>query len=146
MKEYAVTVKIQKTDRMYLACDYDSVLKTLMDKQSSNGCDMEVVESIYELDSMGKLHYHGIWKCTKGVPNYRRFNCKGCTAVMKEVYYRSGWTNYIKKQQIMDRFNIKVGSEASEPQIRSSSLVPDTPVSRSAEPGCPCELRGLIKV
>lgn len=119
-KEYAVTVKIQKTDKIYLACDYDQIILDLMQGQSYYGCELDIVDSVYELDKLGKVHYHGIWICKKGIPRYRSFNHKGCTCSIKEVYYRSGWTNYMKKDIYNDLF-IEVNSKSSKHEVPVSS-------------------------
>lgn len=104
VKEYAVTIKIQKTDRLYLACDYDAIIAHLRKIQSAYGCEFDVRSYVFELDKLGKVHYHGIWRTIKGTPLFRKFNHSGCTCMIKEVYYRSGWSNYMKKEMYNNLF------------------------------------------
>lgn len=99
--EWAVTIKIQKTDRIYLACDYDKYVHILMNKQREEGRNFYIKEAIYEMDSKKKLHYHAIWELMDAkLPYYKAFNVQDCSCNIKSIYYRTGWEKYIKKDQI----------------------------------------------
>lgn len=117
MKEYAVTIKIQKTDRTYLACDYDRVIYELMEKQRKYGVEFQVGYQWYEFDSKKRLHYHGAWY-TDRKPYFSKFNLKGCSCYMKDTYYSSGWFNYVLKNaersEAMD-FALKQPHEFKDP-------------------------------
>lgn len=57
---------------------------------------VEVEYKIDELDSKGKLHYHGIIYLKKGF--YRkRVSLKGFHVKLEELYNKAGWLKYIHK-------------------------------------------------
>lgn len=101
MTKYAVTIKIQKTDRIYLASDYEVILAAIIAKQQHYGREFKRIRDIFELDKLGKVHYHGYWELLKGSsPMYKAFNHSGCSCLIKQVYYDSGWMNYINKDRM----------------------------------------------
>lgn len=100
IKRYAVTIKITRTDRPYFAHDYDVPIEVLRVKQSLYGVIFTLDSCVYELDSKGRVHYHGIWSLVEGdAPRFRDFNCKGCSCVIREIYHSTGWKRYMMKDQ-----------------------------------------------
>lgn len=77
---------------------------------------------ISELDSKGRLHYHGIIYLTKGF--YRKKLCvKGLHVKLVEIYDKSGWTKYIHKDCV-DRFGYL--KEAAAEHITNNTVPIET--------------------
>lgn len=88
IKEYAFTIK----DNRVNSIQYDE----FFDRISSNR--LEIVDSVGELDSRGKLHYHGIIRIPDTV--YRKSLCpQGFHLILKQMSDREGWEAYYKKGQ-----------------------------------------------
>lgn len=101
MTKFAVTIKITKNDRVYVSQDYECILSALIAKQEFYGRHFKRIRDIYEVDKLGKVHYHGYWDLIKGKDAYyKAFNHSGCTCLIKQVYYDSGWMNYINKDRM----------------------------------------------
>lgn len=63
-----------------------------------NKFSIKVEYKVSELDSKGKLHYHGILYLDKGF--FRKRLCvKGYHIKLDELYDRAGWIKYILKDQ-----------------------------------------------
>lgn len=83
---YGFTVKDNRQD----VTDYDS----FFDRCNKFKCDVQ--EYYGELDSKGRLHFHGIISIPKGF--YRKKLCMpGLHLDLEEIYDLKGWVKYIKK-------------------------------------------------
>jgi hypothetical protein len=87
-KEYAFTFKDNRVDSI----QYDEIF----DRFRENHC--KITDMAGELDSHGKLHYHGIVEIPAKV--YRKSLCpRGFHMVLKEIHDKDGWEAYYKKDQ-----------------------------------------------
>lgn len=71
---------------------------------------IKLVQSVYELDSKGKLHYHGIIMSPSHI-KYPQFFIKGFMIYVKKITDLPGWMKYIYKNPLLcletSHFNVR---------------------------------------
>lgn len=111
---YAFTVKDNRRE----TTDYSSFFDRL------SKFDVEIDCKYKELDSKGKVHYHGIVLIPKGM--YRKkLMMPGLHLKLEELYNREGWMKYITKDQ-MTPPNTPFRITHSDPAERSDPTLDDT--------------------
>lgn len=94
MTEYAFTVKINN-NKDCLPSDYENIFQEWQKK------GLEIKRMVYEKDSQGVCHSHGIVKIPKGV--FRKRLCgEGVHFKLEEIYNEGGWTKYIHKESTIE--------------------------------------------
>lgn len=70
--------------------DYDDIWKNLNRKGS-------LLDWVYEKDSKGKIHVHGLIKFERSTPYFKNMVPRGFTSLFVELYDAEGWRNYLNK-------------------------------------------------
>lgn len=89
IRDYGFTYKyLKKVD--VTEEHYEPILKML----NKSGT---IIRMVYETDSKGKLHIHGIWQNNGRTPLFKKMCPQGYHSFFEELYDEDGWNRYIDK-------------------------------------------------
>lgn len=110
MRLYAITLKSLIDQKMFAKeeCWLDYCFYLIQQKVAPLG-DWKLTDVVYEKDSRGRLHLHGILHASEYIV-LTKCNLKGITTKFKPLHSYPGWKDYMAKQYRIDQAEWKYRS------------------------------------